>query len=281
MSSNNSAALAALIAAISQMPPEWAMTPCVGKKNQWTGWNKERLDRETLIAAVRSQINNEGKHTAWTGVSLVTGPLSGGVMAIDFDGEAALSKYEELSGGGPLPVTRSWTSGKPGHFQILLRVPQAQWSDLKPLKFHILSARLRENLGLSQEELTERVGEGVRAKQIADWESGCLQPIPAAIGKKIAEFFGMTDTDPTEKLEFRWNQCSTLPPSIHPDTKHPYYWENWDEHYDWGSWEEFVPIAPDWVIDLMRGTELEKAAVSVQVNRGFSIGTFAAIGGGV
>lgn len=269
MSSSNPAASAALIAAISQMPPEWALTPCVYKQNKWTGWNKERLDRETLIAAVRSQTNNEGKHTAWTGVSLVTGALSGGAMAIDFDGESALPKYLELSGGSPLPMTRMWTSGKPGHFQILLRVPTAQWPDLKPLKFHILNAKHRENLGLSQQELAERVGEGVRPKQIAEWESGCLQPIPPAIGKKIAEIFGITDTnptctDPTEKLEFRWNQCSTLPPSIHPDTKAPYYWENWDENYDWENWEEFVPIAPDWVINLMRGTQQPPTTITKQ-----------------
>ena len=286
MTSYNPAASAAFIAAISQMHKSWALTSCVGKQNKWTGWNKERLDRKTLIMAVRSQVNNEGKHAAWTGVSLVTGPLSGGVMTIDFDGEAALPKYLELSGGDPLPLTRMWTSGKPGHFQILLRVPPAQWPDLKPLKFHILSAKLRENLGLSQQELAQRVGEGVCPKQIADWEAGCLQPIPAAISKKIAEIFGMTDTDPTctdptEKLEFRWNQCSTLPPSIHPDTKAPYYWENWDENYDWESWEEFVPIAPDWVLNLMRGIELEKSMVSVQVNWEFSAGTFAVIGGGV
>lgn len=258
MSSQNPTALAALIAAISQLPPEWALTPCVGKKNQWTGWNKERLDRETLIAAIRSHTNNEGKYTPWTGVSLVTGPMSSGIMAIDFDGETALGKYEQLSGGAPLPMTRSWTSGKPGHFQILLRVPPAQWSDLKPLKFHIFNSKLRENLGLSQQELAElvsEVGEEVRPKQIADWESGSLQPIPAAIGKKIAEIFGMTGSDPTEKLEFRWNQCSTLPPSIHPDTKAPYYWENWDENYDWENWEEFVPIAPDWVLDLMNDSQ--------------------------
>ncbi|MEG3875807.1 DUF3987 domain-containing protein [Microcoleus sp. herbarium7] len=267
MSPNNSAANAALIAAISQMPPEWALTLCVGKKNLWPQWSTVKLDRSLLIDAIANQRNHAGKYTAWTGVSLVTGPLSGGVMAIDFDGEAALGKYLELSGGEPIPVTRMWTSGKPGHFQILLRVPQAQWSDLKPLKFHILNAKLRENLGLSQEELAQRVGEGVRPKQIAEWESGCLQPIPAAIGKKIAEIFGMTDTDPTEKLEFRWNQCSTLPSSIHPDTKAPYYWENWDESYDWENWEEFVPIAPDWVLELMRGSQQSPVADTRQLSQ--------------
>jgi hypothetical protein len=119
--------MAALIATISQLPPEWALTPCVGKKNLWPAWNTSRLDRSVLIDAIANQRNHAGHQTAWTGVSLITGPMSGGVMAIDFDGEAALEKYEALSGGNPLLVSRMWTSGKPGHFQILLRVPQAQW----------------------------------------------------------------------------------------------------------------------------------------------------------
>jgi hypothetical protein len=46
------------------------------------------------------------------------------------------------------------------------------------------------------------------------------------------------------KLELRWNQCSTLPPSIHPDTGKPYFWES----------EAETPIAecPDFILDLMR-----------------------------
>jgi Protein of unknown function (DUF3987)/CHC2 zinc finger/Bifunctional DNA primase/polymerase, N-terminal len=186
---------ATLIEAISKLPESWALTPCMGKKNLWPAWNKERLDRNVLIDAIKNQKNHAGKRTAWTGVSLITGPMSGGVMAIDFDGEFASEKYRELSGGAPLPITRMWTSGKPGHFQILLRVPDSKWEGLKPVKLEL--------------------------------ENG-------------------------HKLEFRWNQCSTLPPSIHPDTQQPYYWENWDENYDWENWEEFVPIAPDWVLDLMR-----------------------------
>jgi Protein of unknown function (DUF3987)/CHC2 zinc finger/Bifunctional DNA primase/polymerase, N-terminal len=187
-----------LLSAIARFPSEWALTPCMGKQNLWPAWNKERLDRNVLIDAIQNQRNHKGKYTAWTGVSLISGPMSGGVMAIDFDGEAASEKYRELSDGVPLPITRMWTSGKPGHFQILLRVPESKWKELKPIKLEL--------------------------------ENG-------------------------HKLEFRWNQCSTLPPSIHPDTKQPYYWENW---------EEFVPIAPDWVLDLMRDGGEEKPAITKQ-----------------
>lgn len=188
-----------LLSAINKLPTDLALTPCVGKKNLWPAWNKERLDRDVLIDAIANERNHAGKYTAWTGVSLITGPMSG-VMAIDFDGEAASEKFQELSDreGASLPLTLMWTSGRPGHFQILLRVPESEWKGLQPVKLEL--------------------------------ENG-------------------------HKLEFRWNQCSTLPPSIHPDTQQPYYWVNWDENYDWENREEFVAFAPDWVLDLMRDGE--------------------------
>jgi len=176
-----------LIAAINIFPQEWALTPCIGKRNLWPNWNKQRLDRAQLIEAIRSQKNHEGKKTVWTGVSVVTGPLSNGLMAIDFDGPAAWKKYLELSGNQAPPFTNHWTSGKPGHFQILLSVPPEKWEGLKPQKIEL--------------------------------ENG-------------------------NKLELRWNQCSTLPPSIHPDTAKPYFWET----------EADTPIAscPGFILNLMR-----------------------------
>jgi len=174
----------ALIAAINNFPQEWALTPCVGKQNFWPNWNKTKLDRAQLIEAIRSQTNHEGKPCKWTGVSVVTGPLSNGIMAIDFDGPLALQKYLELSGQLP-PTKKQWTSGKLGHFQILLQVPPEKWEGLKPQKIEL-------NGG--------------------------------------------------QKLELRWNQCSTLPPSIHPDTGKPYFWKNTEE----------IAECPDFILDLMR-----------------------------
>jgi len=173
-----------LITAINNFPQEWALTPCIGKRNLWPNWNKAKLDRARLIEAIRSQTNHEGKPCKWTGVSIVTGPLSNGVMALDFDGPLALQKYIELSGQLP-PRKKRWTSGKLGHFQILLQVPPEKWEGLKPQKIEL---------------------------------------------------------DGGQKLEFRWNQCSTLPPSIHPDTGKPYFWENAEE----------IAECPDFILDLMR-----------------------------
>jgi hypothetical protein len=175
----------ALISAITQFPESWTLTPCVGKRNLWPQWNREPLDREKLIEAIRSQTNHEGKPCKWTGVSVVTGPLSGGIMAIDFDGPLALAEYFKLSGGVPAPATKRWTSGRPGHFQILLQVPEEKWEGLQPRKIEL--------------------------------ENG-------------------------EKLELRWNQCSTLPPSVHPDTGKPYVWKNNGE----------IAQVPNFILELMR-----------------------------
>jgi hypothetical protein len=177
--------IGALIAAINNFPQEWALTPCVGKRNLWSGWQKTKLDRARLIEAIRSQKNHEGKKTAWTGVSVVTGSLSGGLMAIDFDGPLAIQKYLELSGEQLPPTTIKWSSGKSGHFQLLLQVPPEKWEGLKPQKIEL---------------------------------------------------------DDGQKLELRWNQCSTLPPSIHPDTQSPYLWKYQGE----------VAECPDFILDLMR-----------------------------
>jgi hypothetical protein len=177
---------AALINAISKFPQEWALTPCVGKRNLWPNWNKAKLDRAQLIEAIRTSTNDEGKPCKWTGVSIVTGPMSGGIMAIDFDGALAFDKYCELSGNQLPPTARMWTSGKKGHFQILLSVSPEKWEGLKPVKIEL---------------------------------------------------------DNGEKLELRWNQCSTLPPSIHPDTGKPYVWK---------KNEGAITECPDFILDLMR-----------------------------
>jgi len=177
-----------LIAAINQFPQEWALTPCVGKRNLWPGWQNTKLDRETLTSAIATSTNADGKPCAWTGVSVVTGSLSEGLMAVDFDGPAALQKYVELSAGELPPLTMKWTSGRTDHFQILLQVPRKKWEGLKPQKIEL--------------------------------ENG-------------------------NKLELRWNQCSTLPPSIHPDTGKPYFWES--------KADTLIAECPDFILDLMRG----------------------------
>lgn len=236
----------ALIEAIWKMPNNWALTPCRGKENLWKGWNREHLDRATLCEAIASQINLDGKHTAWTGVSIVTGPLSGGIMAVDFDGPLALTKYFELSGNASYPMTKRWTSGKTGHFQILLSVPPEKWESLAAVKYFMLNPAPRLELGLSVEAIAEQLNAAIEntkvtVQNIQEWESGTTSPVPPAIAKKLTEIYNCNNGTLCQKLEFRWNECSTLPPSIHPDTGKPYIWKNEGE----------IAECPDFILQLM------------------------------
>ena len=231
--------ISALIAAINNFPQEWALTPCVGKKNLWPNWNNAKLDRARLIEAIRSQTNHEGKPCKWTGVSLVSGPLSGGIMAIDYDGPLALQKYLDLSAGELPPTTMRWTSGKLGHFQILLSVPPDKWKGIGATKFFILHSKHRVKLGLSKGEVAIQLE--TTEENISLWESGSKSPVPPQLVKKLAAIYGVPEGELVEKLELRWNECSTLPPSMHPGTGEPYFWENQ------GAIAEY----PDFILDLM------------------------------
>jgi transcriptional regulator with XRE-family HTH domain len=231
--------ISALIAAINNFPQEWALTPCVGKKNLWPNWNQAKLDHARLIEAIRSQTNHEGKPCKWTGVSLVSGPLSGGIMAIDYDGPLALQKYLDLSAGELPPTTMRWTSGKLGHFQILLSVPPDKWKGIGATKFFILHSKHRVKLGLSKGEVAIQLE--TTEENISLWESGSKSPVPPQLVKKLAAIYGVPEGELVEKLELRWNECSTLPPSMHPGTEEPYFWEN----------QGAIAECPDFILDLM------------------------------
>jgi hypothetical protein len=70
------------------------------------------------------------------GIGLMTGPVSGGILAVDFDGASALEKFIELNGGLP-PITEGFTSRQnwegeyPDHFQLTFSVPQEFWGSMK------------------------------------------------------------------------------------------------------------------------------------------------------
>jgi hypothetical protein len=43
-----SSGIGALITAINNFPQEWALTPCIGKRNLWQNWNTTKLDRDRV-----------------------------------------------------------------------------------------------------------------------------------------------------------------------------------------------------------------------------------------
>uniref|UniRef100_B8HJL8 DNA primase/polymerase bifunctional N-terminal domain-containing protein n=1 Tax=Cyanothece sp. (strain PCC 7425 / ATCC 29141) TaxID=395961 RepID=B8HJL8_CYAP4 len=63
--------------------------------------------------------------SCFTGVGLLTGEASGGLVAVDHDGHSADEVLKELAGCPPeeaLPPTLHWTSGRTGRYQMLYPV---------------------------------------------------------------------------------------------------------------------------------------------------------------
>ena len=114
---------------IHQIPSHWSLTPLQDKAPKRLNWQTEPFIPHEVIASL---ITKGGQATSkrtgkpyrryWSGYGLRTGDTSGGLLAIDVDGVSAQPILEAISGGN-IPVTASWTSGKPGRYQILFQVP--------------------------------------------------------------------------------------------------------------------------------------------------------------
>jgi hypothetical protein len=111
------------------IPQDWALTPLLGEKDPYrTAWQHESpLARNQIIAEIES-----GKAQ---GYGIRTGTISGGIVAIDFDGASAMQKALELSGGELLPDTVTFTSNRPGREQRLYTILEQYWGAIKTKKF--------------------------------------------------------------------------------------------------------------------------------------------------
>ena len=102
------------------IPVDFPLTPLQGKKAYLPGWTQ---DPKTV-----SEIRKELEEGRATGVGLLCGQWSNdlALIFVDIDGEEAIPVIEKL-GGGPIdqifPPTLTITSGKPGKFRMLFRVP--------------------------------------------------------------------------------------------------------------------------------------------------------------
>lgn len=72
-------------------------------------------------------------------IGLMLGPKSGGIATIDFDGLGSENTFN-LHFGRPveeLPMTATWSSGRPGHYQMAYRVPGEYWDLLSGKKLEL------------------------------------------------------------------------------------------------------------------------------------------------
>ena len=108
-----------LINALNSLPDNLTLTPVFNKMPKIKNWQKG-VSRENIIKEIQSGRAN--------GFGLITGILSGHILAIDCDGPTAHELAEKLGG---LPKTVSFTSGKKGRAQYLYLVPPEYREALK------------------------------------------------------------------------------------------------------------------------------------------------------
>jgi Protein of unknown function (DUF3987)/Bifunctional DNA primase/polymerase, N-terminal len=118
--------MTALITTLSALPEAWVLTPVNGKKAPYINdWQRISVTREMIAQDIRN-----GKAQ---GFGIITGKLSGGIMAIDCDGHVPHALFKEIL-GGDIPLTVAFTSGKEGRAQYLFSIPEDYWDNINTKK---------------------------------------------------------------------------------------------------------------------------------------------------
>lgn len=95
------------------IPADWQLLPVVGKRGYLPGW-QNGIDRETI----KTELSGKA-----TGIGLILGDLSGGLVAIDEDGLLAMQTAQQLS-NGINPPTYEFTSGREHRRTRIYRIPE-------------------------------------------------------------------------------------------------------------------------------------------------------------
>ena len=105
-----------ILSYLEGIPAGWKLTPVRGKRGYLKGW-QNGTDREII----KQELFDKA-----TGIGIILGELSGGIVAIDEDGEEAQALADELS-RGINPPTYTFTSGREHRRQRLYHIPQEHW----------------------------------------------------------------------------------------------------------------------------------------------------------
>ena len=118
-----------LIQQLATLPDDWGYVAVGhGKRPYQPQWQKNPLTKQQLTAEIQS-----GRAVA---IGVIAGPQSGGLLFVDHDGISAREILDKL--GVPLrDLPKSWavTSGRDGRLQIIYRVPEQFWNDIRTRKF--------------------------------------------------------------------------------------------------------------------------------------------------
>jgi len=115
----------ALLKVLTKFPTTWVLTPINGNKVPY----RKRWQSEEPVS--RSAIAKDIQSGFAKGVGIRTGRISGGIVAIDFDGPSAWELARQL---GEIPITVAFTSGRQGRHQRLYYIPEEYWSKITTKK---------------------------------------------------------------------------------------------------------------------------------------------------
>jgi hypothetical protein len=194
-------------------PEWWSFVPVAGKATFIKEWTTKPLTKQACIDAYKLRSD-------YNGLGVVTGEFSGGLIALDIDGPLADERYQQAAGAEyeayGVEKTMSWTSGKPGRRQILYRVPAPLIPELRHVKTLILRA----------EDNQWHLGHG-------------------DTNRVAANATPLFDERPYEEVVLRFNHCqSVVPGSVHPETKQPYTWLNYNNKQ--------LELIPSWILTVLR-----------------------------
>lgn len=111
---------------------------CDQKRPLGAGWQQSPLKAGEVIAAFQNRgpwLKTDGTHFRRkpTGVGLLCGPVSGGILMFDIDRERGWELYELYSGSRALPPTVA-VQGSRDSVKLLFRVPQEHWETTESFK---------------------------------------------------------------------------------------------------------------------------------------------------
>ena len=106
---------------LSGLPSDWALLPLDGHK---------RLADPVTGALLKAWSRHQGysiediQELMPPAVGVLLGPISGGLLAVDFDGPGSEQQFQSVYGrpSSDLPPSLSWTSGKPERCQVVFVV---------------------------------------------------------------------------------------------------------------------------------------------------------------
>jgi predicted P-loop ATPase len=117
--------VADLLEQLAALPDSWGLVAVGSDKRPYQPeWQKHPL--------TKAQVEEEITAGRAKAVGVIAGPASGGLLFVDHDGLGASTVLEQI--GAPLrDLPKSWavTSGRDARLQIIYRVPEAFWSQIK------------------------------------------------------------------------------------------------------------------------------------------------------